>query len=340
MIISDDMNNTSNTMPRILLRLLLLPLSLLLLGSCESSLRDAPAAPESAETTFTLGVRTQPETRAVAMGEDQRTVVLTWPRDWVKVLHLYFRQEGKVYDGGLLSPDWMHESLSYAEFQVKLHRQVDPTKPFDLIGVVARRVELDGQRILVGIEARPLYAVSAASDIEITDVPTFFEVSGIRLETGVIPTPELRHLGSMAVVWVKNASALPLDLAGVAVLPERGEASFYHKGALPYVGNEEIPYLDLLAPSAAPVMKHSRVVYPRTTIAAGEMVPMGFWLRPLDGQTEVPPSRVALYTATGSRKILSEGLLPKRTQPLELGQAYHIYTTWDGKTLQITQRPS
>lgn len=311
---------------------MLLPLTLLVLSSCRGGLADAPS-----ERIFTLRVGTRGATRAVALGEGQRDVTLTWPSDGLRVLHLYFRQEGQLYDGDLLAPVWVSKDRVSAEFSVKLHRQMDPAKPFDLVGVIARRVDFDGKRILVGVEAHPLYAVSAASDLEITDLPTYFVVEDVDLRTGRIPQPQLRHLGSLAVVWVRNSSALSLDLAGVAVLPERGAAPFYHKGALPFVGNEEIPYLDLLDPAAKPVMKYSRVIYPKTTIAAGDMVPMGFWLRPL--QAEVPASRVALYDATDRRVVLSEGLLPKRFQTLEPGQAYHIYTTWDGKKLQLTGRP-
>lgn len=320
-------------MLRIISQIAILPLALLILSACQGDLDETPTSDE----TFTLRVGTQPATRAVSLAEDQRTVTLTWPRDFTKVLHLYFRQEGALYDGGLQAPSWLSNDLLYAEFRVTLHKQMDPAKPFDLIGVIARRVDFDGKRILVGVEAHPLYAVSAASDLEITDLPTYFVLDGVDLRTGLIPEPKLRHLGSLAVIWVKNSSALPLDLAGVAVLQEQGAAPFYLKGALPFVGNEEIPYLDLLNPSAKPEMRHSRVIYPKTTIAAGDMVPMGFWLHPL--QTEVPASRVALYDADDRRVVLSEGLLPRRSQSLEPGQAYHIYTTWDGKELHLTGRP-
>lgn len=336
-MIKDEDMNTRNTMLRIISQLILLPLSLLILSACQGERPDAPA-PDSSEETFTLRVGTQLDTRTVSLAEDQRTVTLTWPQDDVRVLHVFFRQDGALYSGGLLSPTWLRDDLLYAEFTISLHKQMDPKKPFDLIGVIARRVDFDGKRILVGVEAHPLYAVSAASDLEITDVPTYFAIESVDLQSGIIPEPELRHLGSLAVVWVKNSSALPLDLAGVGVLPEKDQPAFYHKGALPFVGNEEIPYLDLLDPEAKPVMKHSRVIYPRTTIAAGESAPMGFWLRPLDGATVPPQSRVALYEAEARQTILSQTALSQRAEPLRIGQAYHIYTTWDGKSLQVTKR--
>lgn len=272
-------------------------------------------------------------TRSLAL--EGKTVRLYWDSQ-AQSLHLYFRQEGQLLDGGLYAPSGVDDDEAY--FRFALHPQVDAKKPFDLIGIVARRTELRDGRVLVGVEAHSLYSIDPASDADIEDLPTYFIMEKVSLQGDPLPVAQLQHLGALAVIWVRNSSSLSLPLAGAAVLPMVANGPFYQKGALPFVGNEELPFLDLLDLSAKPTMIKSRIRYPKVDIAAGETVPLGFWLRPLDGQTNTPPVRVALYDTADRNPIFSKNIRSARTTPLELGHAYHIYAEWDGKQLVLLDK--
>ena len=141
------------------------------------------------------------------------------------------------------------------------------------------------------------------------------------------------HLGSMAVVTLKNSSDKPWRLAGMAVRPADKVTEFYHKGSLPFAGNARIPYLNIMDLSEAPVDYMTAVTYPDVTLAPGETQHLGFWFR---ANTESTPEvSLVAYDADGRKEIISTNTRPARSGAMQPGKAYNLYAEWSGTELKL-----
>ena len=312
---------------------LLLSLIILALSACsDRSINTPEETPASDGQTYTLRITAgpSPETRSIIKDRNSKGIILKW-NEGMFDLNIAFVQEGKIrLQRGV---EVLETKGEYCTFEVTLPKGIDADKKFDLYGIVAQNILLKNGRLMVGVGARPLYELTKYSNNQDGYVPVYFCTKEVSVFDKKIKAVFV-HLGSLAVVTLKNSSDKPWRLAGMAVRPTDGVTEFYHKGSLPFVGNARIPYLNIMDPNEAPVDYMTAVTYPDVTIAPGETQHLGFWFRATNTESTPEVSLVA-YDPEGEGEIVSVNTLPARTA-MQPGRAYNLYAEWSGTELRLT----
>lgn len=311
---------------------LLLSLLILALSACtDRSINTPEETPSSDGQTYTLRITAgpSPETRSIIKDRNSKGIILKW-NEGMFDLNIAFVQEGKVrLQRGV---EVLETKGEYCTFEVTLPKGIDADKKFDLYGIVAQNILLKNGRLMVGVGARPLYELTKYSNNQDGYVPVYFCTKEVSVFDKEIKA-DFVHLGSLAVVTLKNSSDKPWHLAGIAVRPTDGGTEFYHKGSLPFAGNAEIPYLNIMNLKEAPVDYMTAVTYPDVTIASGETQHLGFWFR---ANTESTPEvSLVAYDADGGKEIISTKTLPARPGAMQPGKAYNLYAEWSGTELKL-----
>lgn len=311
---------------------LLLSLIILALSACsDRSINTPEETPTSDGQTYTLRITAGPssETRSIIKDRNSKGIILKW-NEGMFDLNIAFVQEGKVrLQRGV---EVLETKGEYCTFEVTLPKGIDADKKFDLYGIVAQNILLKNGRLMVGVGARPLYELTKYSNNQDGYVPVYFCTKEVSVFDKEIKA-DFVHLGSLAVVTLKNSSDKPWRLAGMAVRPADKVTEFYHKGSLPFVGNARIPYLNIMNLKEAPVDYMTAVTYPDVTIASGETQHLGFWFR---ANTESTPEvSLVAYDADGGKEIISTKTLPARPGAMQPGKAYNLYAEWSGTELKL-----
>ena len=311
---------------------LLLSLIILTLSACsDRSINTPEETPASDGQTYTLRITAgpSPETRSIIKDRNSKGIILKW-NEGMFDLNIAFVQEGKIrLQRGV---EVLETKGEYCTFEVTLPKGIDADKKFDLYGIVAQDILLKNGRLMVGVGARPLYELTKYSNNQDGYVPVYFCTKEVSVFDKKIKA-DFVHLGSLAVVTLKNSSDKPWRLAGMAVRPTDGATEFYHKGSLPFVGNARIPYLNIMNLKEAPVDYMTAVTYPDVTIAPGETQHLGFWFR---ANTESTPEvSLVAYNPDGPKEIISTNTRPARSGAMQPGRAYNLYADWSGTELKL-----
>ena len=311
---------------------LLLSLIILTLSACsDRSINTPEETPASDGQTYTLRITAgpSPETRSIIKDRNSKGIILKW-NEGMFDLNIAFVQEGKIrLQRGV---EVLETKGEYCTFEVTLPKGIDADKKFDLYGIVAQDILLKNGRLMVGVGARPLYELTKYSNNQDGYVPVYFCTKEVSVFDKKIKA-DFVHLGSLAVVTLKNSSDKPWRLAGMAVRPTDGATEFYHKGSLPFVGNARIPYLNIMDLTEAPVDYMTAVTYPDVTIAPGETQHLGFWFR---ANTESTPEvSLVAYNPDGPKEIISTNTRPARSGAMQPGRAYNLYADWSGTELKL-----
>lgn len=311
---------------------LLLSLIILALSACsDRSINTPEETPTSDGQTYTLRITAGPssETRSIIKDRNSKGIILKW-NEGMFDLNIAFVQEGKVrLQRGV---EVLETKGEYCTFEVTLPKGIDADKKFDLYGIVAQNILLKNGRLMVGVGARPLYELTKYSNNQDGYVPVYFCTKEVSVFDKEIKA-DFVHLGSLAVVTLKNSSDKPWRLAGMAVRPADKVTEFYHKGSLPFVGNARIPYLNIMNLKEAPVDYMTAVTYPDVTIASGETQHLGFWFR---ANTESTPEvSLVAYDADGRKEIISTNTRGARSGAMQPGRAYNLYADWSGTELKL-----
>ncbi len=291
-------------------------------------------APESqGNRLLTIHVTDNGNMRSIVKDLNSKGVAMTWEYGRFD-LHVIVRQGSEtawVKNLEILRGN-TYES---ATFEVEIPENINLEQPYDLIGVMAKRIHMANGKVMVGVEGHGLYSLTSTSSNNNTDVPMYFAVSGVNHhETSVDAT--FKHLGSLFVLSVINTSDRPLRTAGFAVIPTASTATpFYHKAALPFVGTEKLPYIDILAPDKTPEEMPSEVKYPEVILPAGEVTHMGFWAMP--NGNNAPETQVVIYNADTRMPIIADKV-KAAGKAFAAGMAYNIYAEWDGTTLKLLDK--
>ncbi|WP_296122361.1 hypothetical protein, partial [uncultured Porphyromonas sp.] len=311
---------------------LLLSLIILALSACsDRSINTPEETPTSDGQTYTLRITAGPssETRSIIKDRNSKGIILKW-NEGMFDLNIAFVQEGKVrLQRGV---EVLETKGEYCTFEVTLPKGIDADKKFDLYGIVAQDILLKNDRLMVGVGARPLYELTKYSNNQDGYVPVYFCTKEVSVFDKEIKA-DFVHLGSLAVVTLKNSSDKPWRLAGMAVRPTDGGTEFYHKGSLPFAGNAEIPYLNIMDLNEAPVDYMTAVTYPDVTIGPKETQHLGFWFRANTGST--PEVSLVAYDADGRKEIISTNTRPARSGAMQPGRAYNLYAEWSGTELKL-----
>lgn len=305
----------------------LLALLLLSLVGCQSEQVMQPEDPSQQAHTLRVSLAPSTDTRAIIKDPSSKNVLFQWEVGSYD-LHVAFKQ-GEVLSL-VKNVEIQAASGEECTFEVTLPEGIDPTKPFDLIGAVAEHIMLKDGKLLVSVGGHVLDELFAYSSNRDGLVPIYFKKENVSLQDQVEAT--FQHLGSMAVINIKNDSDVPLVTAGFAVRPTDGTTEFYHKAALPFEGNTELPYIDLLDLSAAPTNHLTRVTYPKVVVPAQSVRSYGFWFCPTGVAT--PEISLVAYNATSRNEIVSTNTRPARAA-MEAGKAYNLYAVWNGTELTL-----
>lgn len=305
----------------------------LLLSGCGRQDSWMPVERAGSSESRILSVHLSPsaETRYIIKDLNSKGVDLRWEVGSFD-LNIVFKQgETLKIVKGVEVKEAHGESCS---FEVEIPEGISTASAFDLYGVVAENVRVKNGKILVEVGAHSLYELTRHAPNRNRDgaVPVWFKSLGVTFRGGHV-NATFEHLGAMAVVTIKNTSDKPLKTAGFAVVPTSGSSEFYHKAALPFGGNTELPYINLLDLSQQPESILTRVVYPSVEIAAGDVAYVGFWFRPNSSTT--PEVNLVAYNATTRQPIISTNTRSARTNATQCGRAYNLYAQWDGTSLTL-----
>lgn len=294
---------------------------LVLMTGCNQKTQIMPEEERTLELTLD-----NDQLRSYIKDPNGEQVLFRWDRGAMDIKIVFKQGDVMAYLGGVQTEAVENGN---AICTLTIPSSIDLTRPFDLYGIIADRVKVKDGKILVGIAAHSTYDLLSLSPNRDGDVPVYFQLKDVEARQKKL-SATFHHLGAMAVISIKNSSPLPLKTAGFAIVPHEESLAFYHKGALPYVGNTELPYLDLLNPVGQPDMILSNVDYPMVEIPAGGVSHVGFWFVPLSHES----SDINLVAYQLPDKVLhSETTLPGRQ--LKAGQAYAIYAEWNGEKLMI-----
>lgn len=306
-------------------------------ASCSSEALDIPQKMDSKERTISVvGSIVDDGLRAIEKDLNSDNVLLTWTKESFSI-SVFAKQNNVIVEIPNIQIKEVKDDARTAIFDVNLPDEIDTSSPFDLIGCVGQRVKLQDGKILVGVEAHSTYELFGFSDIKDEDVPVYFHAENVEVGKKVLNVNFI-HLGAMAVVAVTNTFTQPLRTAGFAVVPEEGAEAFYYKAALPFEGNTDLPYLDLLNPDAEPVMIRSNVEYPEVVIPANSTRYVGFWFRPNGKKT--PNVKLVVYDAD-KRQAISSAVIAGKNKTMVAGKAYNIYAEYAyGKLKTSSSKPT
>ncbi len=282
---------------------------------------------------ITASVAQKPTMNAVEKDLNSDNVLLTWEKGTFTIQVIVKQGAKMVQVNNIVIKDVYNQGHT-AKFDVTLPAEIDSEKPFELIGAVGNRLMIKDGRILLGVEAHSMYDLFGVSSNKDADVPVWFHAKNVEVGKEQLQV-QFEHLGAMAVIGVYNAADKPLRTAGFAMVPHGSAPAFYHKAALPFEGNTELPYIDLLNPTATPQMIMSRVLYPEVVIPAKAFRYVGFWFMP--NGTVTPEVDLVAYDADGRKPIVSANTKPAKGKTMTAGKAYNLYAQWDGAALSIME---
>lgn len=309
-------------------------LALFGLFSCDKtvSISDPESTSLSPERVFTLSVATpmSGSTRSIVKDLNSDDILLKWEKD-AFAIRLVYHQQGVLVDGGMVAPTSVSTDGMGATIDFTVPQTIDIDAPFDLYAVIGRNVVVRNGKILMAVDAHTMYELTETSSNEDQLLPMFCEIKAITSKDRSLEG-HFEHLGSVASIVVKNSSDKPLTLSGFAMVPKDLSQPFYETGSLPFAGNGDLPYIDLLDRQSEPVMIRTKVTYPVYSIAPGEVSYGGFWFRPT---TETcPESYLVAYDADTKQSIQSTETKAERPG-LAIGKAYYVYAEWDGSQLKF-----
>lgn len=312
---------------------LLFGMILLSAMGCQQSL--VTSEPDSADDnrSFTLNLFQKSLERSIIKDKNTEDIFIQWEHNSFD-LNLFYVQGGAIIEGGQLAPTEISADGSSALFDLLIPQEIDINRPFDLFGVIADRVKVKDGKLLVGVDAHTLYNLDENSSNRDNKVPMYFKVSGVTEKSRALEA-NFQHLGAMAMIVVMNSSEQPFVTSGFSVVPKEVNQAFYLNGSLPFKGNSELPYINLLEPNSEPQLIRSEVVYPVYTLNPGEVSYNAFWFRPLGGA--VPEVELQAYDAASKLVIKSTATIPSRKEGLIAGRAYTIFAEWDGQSLKILE---
>ncbi len=316
-----------------LVALLLLPV----FGSCANNASQVEVNNQSTGRTLSVNLAPAPELKAIVKDLNSRKIFLQWEEGMFDI-NIAFHQ-GETIE---LVKSVMIKNVKddMCAFDVEVPEAININEKFDMYGVIAEQIIVEDGKLLVNVGGHMLYELTATSNNKDGYVPMVFLQEDVEMY-GKPVSATFDHLGALAVITIKNNDTKPLETAGFAVRPADGTSEFYHKAALPFVGNEELPYMDLLSATSPIVNKMTRVTYPSVVVPSNDVASVGFWFCPITEST--PEVKLAMYDIKSRKEVLSTNTRPARATAMESGKAYHIYAEWDGTELTLVktepQRP-
>lgn len=305
-----------------------------LVSSCnEESSRNIPEPTQShTDGMLTVALSPSSDLKAIYRDPNSQDILLEWNEGNFDIN--VFIKQGDIIEviRGVEIKNVSADKKSCV-FDIKLPETIDLNQNFDMYGAVAENIQVKDGKILVGIGGRVMYELSKQAANRDGYAPVTFAAQNISVSSGTVEA-NFEHLGAMAVINIHNSSEATFQTAGFAVVPAEGKPAFYHKAALPFIGNTELPYIDLLDPEAAPVELLTRVVYPAVNIPAGKVQSVGFWFAPNSDST--PEIDLIAYDANDRKEIRSTTGKPARGAMLK-GHAYHINAEWNGAELILLE---
>lgn len=309
--------------------------ALLLLLSCEQNdchYCEPPVQGEEDTTWITVNASTKGASLRSIYREGNE-IVVAWEGGRFD-LNTFFIQDGKIYKSGKVRI--YNNNVNSASFYIAVPEGINLLRPHEIVGVVGKRVVVKNNSIWVSVEAHGTNLLKREASNRLEEVPIWFKTKVETYSDDPIQVT-FEHLGALAVLEIKNSSTKPLQLAGISVLPVNKDSLFYEKGALPFTGDEDLPYLNLLSTDNTIAFFPSKVDYPSFTIEPKSIEQIGFWLRPKMNLEKTPRIEVALYDAEKRAKITSENHIPSRAA-LKTGRAYLIYAEFNGEKLELLNK--
>lgn len=314
-------------------RYVLIITALLLLvtsSSCHSRM-DQPQ--ERDDRTIVVDIVPPTTPKSIYRDPKSLSVVTAWEPGFFD-LDLFIRQDSQWAIIKAVEIMGYEMSKNYY-FQLTLPEWIDIDQEYSIMGVIAEHVLLKDNYPLVGVGGRLMYELVKDSPNSDRYAPVYFDPISIKGKPSTPLTAKLKHLGSIAVITLKNSATEPLTTAGLAIVPEADERPFYHEAALPFAGDMELPYINPLALNDPPELLQTSVVYPSTTFAPGEVKSLGFWFRPLG--IETPALRLAMYEVSKRQRHLSTTAKPAKEVQMTPAHAYHFFAEWNGKELSFLE---
>ena len=257
-------------------------------------------------------------TRSITQDAESLDILLRWEVGNSGIKLVFKQGENLIEAAEEVSIKAVEQEGRVGTFDVEIPLGIDVSHSFDLYGVCTRLISVKDGKILAGVNERWTVLPDYASN-NLDYIPVWFQAKN--LNAGDTPDVGFRHLGSLAVITIKNETGEAVEDIVVGMQRySQDDPQFYYESFAPFV--------DLLDINK-PVEYISNFVHqsPILSLKPNQSTTYVHWIRP--NGNEVPETVIQM----GS--IRSVNTLPPRS-PLKIGHAYHVYAVWDGNKLTIT----
>ena len=244
-------------------------------------------------------------------------------------IQFFFKQSGEIYAADLVYISSIDHTGKEASFKITIPENINTEKSFDLYGFCGVEVKKVAVALLVDI--------SPETSVFLEDVsaPVWCEIKNIK-NNGTSLSLNFNHLAAYEFVHLQNNSNAPLRFSACALSPSNIESDLWY-----YISEEaDNKYNNYYFNAAS-----GNVVVTNETHSTYSMsdkvliIPAGaiktIVNRYFPKSINFPESHLKLLTSSQT-EIVSAQTISSKKVPLQLKKVYHIYASWDGGKVNIT----
>lgn len=272
----------------------------------------------------------QPQTVTVSVPDNAaKTKAYIWPEPNTKNIDVFWKPEGETLDLYFKQGDAIVKvpevAISVSDDR-KNGKFVIPAEViginladnYTLYGVHGTNGKVEAGKILVDVNQRFAgeFGSIGGEYIKTFDMPMFFKAE---VNAGVpLTAVTFEHLGTLQVVHIKNTHSELQVIECHAIPTEEGVGFMYYSE-----DNSKIPHYDLINGDIHLSQGASYSFFNVVNISNYQEKAAVTWGRP---NGNIPPEiRLKMDFHFIWNPIYSENTLPARSEPLEVGKAYHLY---------------
>ena len=302
----------------------------LLFSACKDEITTGFDRPEGDKLTVTAvmpGESSEGETR-VSLQEKSGSLQIESKWQTNDQIHFFFRQNGNIVDAGKVTVSNPANGGKQVSFEINYPQGINPANPFDLYAFCGTQAKVKNGNLLVDINPRMCNYLENVSAI------VWCEVKNISANNSSLSL-NFKHLGAYELIHLNNksSSSLSFNLSSLYPaaqssdvwyhFPQKSGNSYDNCYYNPVSGNVEIVTESTTSYTSGSVSR---------TVLSGSTKVISNWYFP--NNKSVPNTKLKLYSP--AREIISANSKSSRNSPLQQSKAYHLFATYDGTQLRIT----
>ena len=305
-------------------------LIVLLLSACKDEITTGFNQPEGDKLTVTAVMpeeSSEGETR-VSLYEKSGSLQIESKWQTNDQIHFFFRQNGNIVDAGKVTVSNPTNGGKQVSFEINYPQGINPANPFDLYAFCGTEAKVKNGNLLVDINPQ------MCNYLENVSAPVWCDVKNIRANNSSLSL-NFKHLGTYELIHLNNKSSSSLSFNLCNLYPwSQGDDIWYHIPQISGDSSDNYYYDPVLG--IVRIVRESTTSYSSgsvsSTVLSGSTKVISNWYFP--NNKSVPNTKLKLYSP--AREIISANSKSSRNSPLLQSKAYHLFATYDGTQLRIT----